>query len=190
MVNEITLEKVHLSNYPLDAPDDLKEGMSPDKRTFAYINGLEDDSAFLQLIILDLEQEKILAEIELSGAQSQLSAGSQICDSPYEARRAIEGPESLAWSPDGQQLAFVSARDGESADLYLFNRSDGSVTRLSDEPSHVSNLHWSPNGQFIEYTSVSCFGTGAGAQMAGIWVYDVWAKQVIPLERNMASGGD
>ena len=190
MANETTLETVHLNSYPLDAPYDLSEGMASDKRAFAYISGLGDDTAVPRLIILDLEQEKVLAEIELSGAQSQLSAGSQICDSAFEARRAIGDSNSLAWSPDGQQLAFVSAQDGESADLYLFNRSDNSVTRLSDEPSHASDLHWSPNGQFIEFISASCFGTGAGVQMAGIWAYDVWANQVNRLEGNMASAGE
>ena len=190
MANENTGETLHLSSYILDAPYDLKAGMSPDKRTFAYLTGLEEDFSQPLLVILDLEQEKILAEIELSGAQSQLSADSQVCDAPFEARRAIEDPESLAWSPDGQQLAFISARDGESADLYLFERSDLSVSRLSDEPSHVSSLHWSPNGQYIEYISAGCFGTGAGESIAGIWTYDVWSGQVNLLEHNMASSGE
>jgi hypothetical protein len=181
MVNENSGEPVRLSSYPLDAPYDLKDGLSFDKRSFAYITGLKGDFSQPRLVILDLEQEKILAEIELSGVLSQLSTDSQICDAPYEARRAMEDSHSLAWSPDGQQLAFISARDGESADLYLFERSDLSVRRLSDEPSHASSLHWSPNGQYIEYISAGCFGTGAGASMAGIWAYDLRANQVLSL---------
>lgn len=88
-------------------------------------------------------------------------------DPLFEAVRALGfGP---AWSPDGRRLAFVSAQDGISADLYLYAVDDGSVTRLTDEPSHAFNPSWSPDGRIIVMLSASGFGTGAGFGMTGIW---------------------
>jgi hypothetical protein len=96
---------------------------------------------------------------------------------------------SFAWSPDGSRLAFVAARDGDSADVYLLNRSDNSVTRLSDEAGHAAALHWSPDGRFLQYLSIFSFGTGAGATMESLWVYDFQEKLAQFLE-NLDSNGE
>jgi Tol biopolymer transport system component len=62
-------------------------------------------------------------------------------------------------------LAFVAARDGDSADVYLFNRIGDSVIRLTDEAGHATTLNWSPDGRYLQYLSIHTFGTGAGATM-------------------------
>jgi Tol biopolymer transport system component len=55
------------------------------------------------------------------------------------------------WSPDGEQIAFVSTRDGDN-EIFLMN-DDGSNQRQLTENS-VSDITpaWSPDGQWIAYS--------------------------------------
>jgi hypothetical protein len=62
--------------------------------------------------------------------------------------------EELKWSPDSQELAFAAALDGPSSDLYLYNVSDKSITRLTDGPDQAGKIHWSPDGKWIIYESI------------------------------------
>ncbi len=125
----------------------------------------------------------------LTGPLSTPGIESMPGDPAFEATRAMEDAGSLAWSPDGRMLAFVAAIDGDSADVYLYDRVVGSVTRLSDETGNASDLHWSPDGRFIEYASVESFGTGAGASMLGLWAVDMQTREAVLLER-LESGGE
>jgi hypothetical protein len=190
VVNEQTREAAQISYDPVDAPWDLNEGMSADKKFFAYITGFGGASDNPMLVVLDLVNQSTLLQLELSGPSIQTSMESTPGEPAFEAYSAIQSIGSLAWSPDGTQLAFVAARDGDSADVYLFNRSDHSVTRLTEEAGHAFGLYWSPDGQFLEYLSANSFGTGAGAEMEGLWVYDFQTQQAILLESLESNGED
>ncbi len=190
-VDEQTHEATQISDTPLNTPWDLNEGMSPDKRFFAYITGFEDASAYPMLVVLDIENRSSILELELSG--SILKAGQGVMDSGvgdpnFEAFRAMQFIRSLAWSPDGTKLAFIGAIKGDSADVYLFEPAAQSVTRITDEAGHAFELNWSPDGQLLEYLSANSFGTGAGAQMEGLWIYEVQSNQYHLLENLETSG--
>lgn len=189
-VNEENRQTQQLSLAPLDAPWDLQEGLSPDKTAFAYLTGFWGASRNPMLMVLNLENQTTLLELELTGPLSQPGVDSMPGDPAFEATRAMESSASLAWSPDGQKLAFVAALDGDSADVYLFDRQDESVTRLSDETGHASGLHWSADGQWIEYVSVESFGTGAGFSMDGLWIVDMEQGQNRLLEEVESAGED
>ncbi|MDO9086767.1 MAG: hypothetical protein Q7U53_11220 [Anaerolineaceae bacterium] len=190
MVNEQTRQATQISYDQLDIPWDLNDGMSPDKKFFAFITGFGGASVNPVLVVLDLVNQTTLLQLELTGPIIQPGVEGTHGDPSFEAFGAMQSISSLAWSPDGTQLAFIAARDGDSADVYLFNRSDNSVTRLTDEAGHASALHWSPDGQFLQYLSVYTFGTGAGAKMAGLWVYDFQSNQVLLLETLDSNGED
>ena len=96
----------------------------------------------------------------------------EVGEPEFEASRAMQMPQSLAWSTDGSTLAFIDRRDGESADVYLFNPVDLSVARVSEEAGHANDLHWSPNGTYLQYLSTNSFGTWGGSNMEALWVYD------------------
>lgn len=57
-----------------------------------------------------------------------------------------------ALSPDGNQLAFASNREG-GWDLYLLHLARGEVQRLTDTPGYEGHPAWSPDGQWLAYES-------------------------------------
>lgn len=60
--------------------------------------------------------------------------------------------DSLAWSPDGQHLAFIAAIEGPSADLYVYDVSTGKYRRMSFGSNRASSPQWSPNGKWIVHS--------------------------------------
>jgi len=48
------------------------------------------------------------------------------------------------WSPDGQQIAFVSERDNRNGEIYVMNADGSDVRRLTDNDLREGMLAWSP----------------------------------------------
>ncbi|MBN1668372.1 MAG: PD40 domain-containing protein [Anaerolineales bacterium] len=190
VVNEQTHAAAQISYDQVDAPWDLNDGISPDKKFFALITGFGGASVNPMLVVLDIENQTSILQLELTGPIIQPGMQGSHGDAAFEAFRAMESYHSLAWSPDGTRLAFVAARDGDSTDVYLFNSSDYSVSRLTEEAGHAAALHWSPDGQLLQYVSVNTFGTGAGATMEALWVYEFQSNQAQFLETLESSGED
>ena len=57
-----------------------------------------------------------------------------------------------AWSPDGEQIAFATDRDG-NLEIYVMAADGSNPTRLTDNPAEDSNPGWSPDGNQIVFTS-------------------------------------
>ena len=76
---------------------------------------------------------------------------------------------NLDWSPDGTRLAFTSAHESPSSDLYVYDTADGGLTRLTFGPSQAFRPIWSPDGEYIILMGASSFGTGAGYAMDAVW---------------------
>ncbi len=189
VVDAQTQKAAQISHEALDVSWNLNDGMSPDKKFFAFITGFSGASVNPMLVALDIENHTSILQLELTGPIIRPGMEGSHGDPAFEAYGAMQYTDNLAWSPDATRLAFVAARDGDSVDVYLFNRSDSSVTRLTDEAGHAAALHWSPDGQFLQYLSIETFGTGAGAVMQGLWVYDFQGQQAQLLE-TLDSGGE
>jgi dipeptidyl aminopeptidase/acylaminoacyl peptidase len=52
---------------------------------------------------------------------------------------------SPRFSPDGKWIAFLSARTGTHAQVWLLNRAGGEAVKLTDYKASVSDLAWSPD---------------------------------------------
>jgi hypothetical protein len=79
--------------------------------------------------------------------------------------------QSLAWSPNGEWLAFVGAMDGPSLDLYSYQRSTGVIRRLTDGPSHAYQILWTEDSAQIMHSAKGCFLCAGGPYEVadGIW---------------------
>ena len=59
---------------------------------------------------------------------------------------------SPRWSPDGEKLAFVSARDGEDQ-IWTIDVSSGALKKITSISSGAGDPVWSPDGSLIAFTS-------------------------------------
>ncbi len=159
-----------LNSARVVAPQNLRAGVSPERAELAYIAAIEPgDDTRLALNLMSLPDGRNRVITPLLSAEIQLSADANICDPNFEASRAARIGNSLAWSPDGQFLAFTAALQGLSSDVYIYSVADDQIARVSDEPGQAYDLNWSPEGSYIVYFSAYCFGTGAGFDMEGVY---------------------
>lgn len=74
-----------------------------------------------------------------------------------------------AWSPDGKEIVFRSARDAQW-DLWKVSSSGGEPTRITNDADYDYQPAWSPDGKWIVYGSTpggSSFGLFAIASLGG-----------------------
>lgn len=57
------------------------------------------------------------------------------------------------WSPDGQKIAFVSGRTGNS-EIFTMNPDGTGITQITDNPLSDGGVSWSPDGSKIVYESI------------------------------------
>jgi hypothetical protein len=76
---------------------------------------------------------------------------------PYDLQGSfVEGIRSAAWSLDSRYLAFAGEMDGPSSDLYVYDRIDQTIRRLSSGLGNIRGrraIQWSPDGKWIVYSS-------------------------------------
>jgi len=72
------------------------------------------------------------------------------------------------WSPDGRHLAMFSTKGGDNVRLYVWDRVEGDLRRVSDRPVHVpvSSFGFRPNGPlvWVSPTQLLCPMLGDGEQ--------------------------
>src|SRR5712671_834035 len=59
---------------------------------------------------------------------------------------------SPRWSPDGEKLAFVSARDGESQ-IWTIDVSSGALNKITSISTGACDPVWSPDGKWLAFPS-------------------------------------
>ena len=64
--------------------------------------------------------------------------------------------EQAVWCPSGDEILFVSDRDGDTEDLYLMNPDGSNVRRVfkKEKRTNKSSPTWSPDGKQIAYSAI------------------------------------
>jgi len=114
--------------------------------------------------------------------------GSEIC------------PNTIAWSPDGQQLAFVSWYDSPEFIVYVVN-SDGANLRRLDKFEEGGGMvpTWSPDGKQIGVEGVNAYllnadGSGEPVKVSSIpdswhaWYWPQWGGEAVAAAPTPAPG--
>ncbi len=74
-----------------------------------------------------------------------------------ERHRPLLSPETNAssprWSPDGERLAYVSAPEGGSPQIFVRWMDTGQTVKVASLTVRPGNLAWSPDGTMIAYTA-------------------------------------
>ncbi len=178
IVNSNGTKVTQLARDNVIAPSDFKAAVSPRGEYVAYITSSDlQQWKNLTLKLLKTSDGSVKTITPLTAKTTDPTLISPD-DPAFDASRAILDITSVAWSPDGKQLAFISAHDGVSADLYLYTVENNSIKRLTDGPSHAFRPVWSPDGKFIIQMGAKRFGTGAGYSMAGAWAASADGKEV------------
>lgn len=72
-----------------------------------------------------------------------------------ETRQLTNDEHSSAsprWSPDGEKLAFISARDGESH-IWTIDASGGALKKITSISTGAGDPVWSPDGKWLAFVS-------------------------------------
>ncbi|HEX9617714.1 MAG TPA: hypothetical protein VGA03_09860 [Anaerolineales bacterium] len=60
---------------------------------------------------------------------------------------------SLAWSPDGMRLAFITPHQSNDAHIYVIDRDGSNQKQLSVKADHYFDLNWSPDGNWLAFAA-------------------------------------
>ncbi len=60
---------------------------------------------------------------------------------------------SPTWSPDGGKIAFSGLAFSGKSDIYIYNRNNDSLMRLTDDYFDDKEPSWSPDGRYIAFSS-------------------------------------
>ena len=153
-----TGERTDLALPPLWLPEADLQDIPGSGLVAARIASDRAEPDDLALAILRLPQGEILRRIplfsdELVGWMQQARESGELDYILGDALGAVTGRWFRPhWSPDGASVAFAAMRDGDSADVYVYDVLQDEVRRLTDEPEQAVVLSWSPDGEWVLYS--------------------------------------
>ncbi|HEV7921970.1 MAG TPA: S9 family peptidase [Thermoanaerobaculia bacterium] len=156
----VTVGKTEGTNSPLQLQG-ATVAWSPDGRTIAYVSstpGPETDEVSGDPVVL----RRFLYKPDLAEGNTRLNDNRRLHIFLYDVatkqtRQLTSGhhyEHSIAWSPDGSELAFVSNRDEDedqffNYDLFAVRVKDGEIRRITATESAEYQPRYSPDGKSL-----------------------------------------
>jgi len=139
-------------DIPLPEPiitADLMGGLSPDGRTLIIRAGSPDNIDELAIYQVDLPSTEVTKVTPLLSIQLQREIINADNERALETLHAVTRPDGLAWSHNGEFLAFTAALDGSSSDLYVLDTEKDRISRLNGLYSQSATPFWAPENNWL-----------------------------------------
>ena len=94
------------------------------------------------------------ADLVTNAAVSDLWMVASVGGSPRRLTTSVKPDFHPEWSPDGQRIAFLSARGDAPPQVYVMSPFGGEAEVLTEAKSGVSDFSWSPDGSRIAFITV------------------------------------
>lgn len=143
-INEVKTKKV--SNKEKEKTDD------PGKEIADWLETVK--TRYLTRLQLSPDNRKVAFTVIERAGEKRLK-NIWVLDLAREKARKFttsKSDEHPRWSPDGNTLAFLSAR-GKKSQIYLLPMDGGEAEALTDSKTGVQSFQWSPHGTAIAFTS-------------------------------------
>src|SRR5688572_32293166 len=88
---------------------------------------------------------------EKSEFNSQIHVGNSDGSGAFQLTRGDKSATLPRWSPDGQSMAFLSARGGDKTNVFQIRVAGGEAEQLTNEKSSVTTFAWAPSGKSIAF---------------------------------------
>ncbi len=124
---------------------DLHDGLSPDGKKLIIRAGSPTETDQLALYEIDLMSNQVTKLTPLLSLLLQRKIVNQEGTRAFDVLEIVTRSDGLAWSPDSRYLAFSAGLDNQSSDLYIFDSSNGRITRMNGLPTHNTAPFWGLN---------------------------------------------
>jgi hypothetical protein len=86
---------------------------------------------------------------------------------------------SPSWAPDGSALVFSAMSEAGESDLYIYDRRDQRLDRLTNDWHNDTEPAWSPDGRWIVFSSDRTHYGSDGSQ--NLFLFDLQRRQILYL---------
>jgi dipeptidyl aminopeptidase/acylaminoacyl peptidase len=139
---------------------------------------------------------KLVAWVEESGGASSIMVSAITGGTPHRitasASHTLHSEDSIAWSPDSKQVAFLSdAAGNDQAQLYVAPAGGGAARKLTAVKGYLASPGWSPDGKTLAFLFTENAPRAAGPLVAeaartGVIKEDTFEQRLALV--NLASG--
>jgi dipeptidyl aminopeptidase/acylaminoacyl peptidase len=92
--------------------------------------------------VMDGEKSEWLSQIHVAASDGSWST---------QLTRGDKSATSPQWAPDGQSIAFLSARGSDKVNVFMIRISGGEAEQITNEKASITALRWAPDGKSLAF---------------------------------------